>query len=70
MALIAAVECGDLSEVNRLLDLGVDTQADIDTALHRAAHCGHFNVVNRLLNAGADVHAFNDSTLKIAIASI
>ena len=56
-----AVKEGNLDEVQRLLDAGVDVNAktniDDDTPLHLAARMGKTEVVNVLLSSGAQVNA-------------
>ena len=61
MKLLAAVSCGNLSEVKRLLAVGADMQYRTDDTdeswLHIACSAGHEDVVNFFISAGLDLTA-------------
>ena len=63
MALIEAVKQNNYSEVERLLQSGVDVHVCDDGALRWASENGHLEVVKLLLQHGANVHAYDDRAL-------
>ena len=67
MALLEAIENGNLSAVRAELTDGVDPDS-INEALYSAAHYGHVDTVKVLLANGADVAANDNEALRLAAA--
>ena len=56
IALVEAVEQGDLNKVEQLLQAGAEVNHNDGAALETAAFRGHLAIVDRLIKAGADVN--------------
>lgn len=63
MSLIDVARRGNLEEVQRLINSGVDIHVQNDQALFDAASNGHLPVVEFLVDHGADIHAQHDLAL-------
>jgi ankyrin repeat protein len=68
MNLLEACNRGDIKEVKRLVEQGVDFHSNNEEALRWAAFRGHLEIVKYLIEKGADVHGQNDLALKWAAA--